>query len=135
MSENREDCGNNPCLFDVFRAEFIETEMWTDAEKVILLQTVQNSDVNRVLRKRLYQEFAMWNGTMTKPPTKHPVCVEKGVRALYPSEFYMGYKRTRNEPDTTAVDIENKKVRGVKWARQEDGTYKTEVDNTSNSLN
>ena len=41
MSKNCETCGNKPCLFDVFREEFIETEMWTDAEKVILpFQTV-----------------------------------------------------------------------------------------------
>ena len=133
MSKNCETCGNKPCLFDVFREEFIETEMWTDAEKGILHQTVPNSDVNRVLRKRLYREFAMWNGTMTKPPTKHPDCVEKGVRTLYSSKYYMGFKRSRNEPDTTAIDIEGKKVRGVKWVRKEGGTYDTEVDNTSNS--
>ena len=133
MSKNCETCGNKPCLFDVFREEFIETEMWTDAEKVILHQTVPNSDVNRVLRKRLYREFAMWNGTMTKPPTKLPDCVEKGVRTLYSSKYYMGFKRSRNEPDTTAINIEGKKVQGVKWVRKEGGTYDTEVDNTSNS--
>ena len=70
---------------------------------------------------------------MTKPPTKHPDCVEKGVRTLYSSKYYMGFKRSRNEPDTTAIDIEGKKVRGVKWVRKEGGTYDTEVDNTSNS--
>ena len=125
MSKNCETCGNKPCLFDVFREEFIETEMWTDAEKVILHQTVPNSDVNRVLRKRLYREFAMWNGTMTKPPTKLPDCVEKGVRTLYSSKYYMGFKRSRNEPDTTAIDVEGKKVQGVKWVRTEDGKYET----------
>ena len=125
MSENCEDCGNNPCLFDVFRAEFIETEMWTDAEKVILLNAVPNSDVNRVLRKRLYREFAMWNGTMTKPPTKHPDCVKKGVQILYLSKYYMGFKRSRNEPDTSAIDLEGKKVQGVKWVRTEYGKYET----------
>ena len=133
MSESCETCKNEPCLFDVFREEFIETEMWTDAEKVILLRSVPDSDVNRDFRKRLYREFAMWNGTMTKPPTKHPDCVEKGIRNLYPSKYFMGFKRTRNEPDTTAINIEGEKVRGVKWVRKEGGTYDTEVDKTSNS--
>ena len=133
MSQNCEICGNKPCLFDVFREEFIKTEMWTDTEKVILIQSVPNSDVNRALRKRLFREFAMWNGTMTKPPTKHPDCIKRGVRTLYLSKYYMGFKRSCNEPDTTASNIEGKKVRGVKWARKEDGTYETQIDNTSDS--
>ena len=133
MSANCDTCNNEPCLFEVFCEEFIETEMWTDMEKVIKIRCAQNTDVNRALRKRLFREFASWNGTMTKPRTKHPDCVKRGVRTLYPSEYYMGFKRTRNEPDATAIDIENKKVRGVKWERQEDGTYETEFVNTNDS--
>ena len=67
------------------------------------------------------------------PRTKHPDCVKKGVRALYSSKHYMGFKRTRNEADNTAVDIDGNKVQGVKWARKEYGNYETEVDNTSDS--
>ena len=109
MSETCETCKNEPCLFDVFREEFIKMEMWTDAKKVVKIRSAPNSDINRALRIRLFREFVMWNGTITKPPTKHPDCVKKGVRTLYPSKYYMGYKRTRNEPDTTTVDIEKKK--------------------------
>ena len=70
---------------------------------------------------------------MTKDRTKHPDCVEKGVRALYYSKYYMGFKRTRNEADSNAVHIDGNKVQGVKWVRKEDGNYETEVDNTSGS--
>ena len=45
----------------------------------------------------------------------------------------MGFKRTRNEVDIPAVDIDGNKVQGVKWERKEDGNYETEYDNTSNS--
>ena len=88
---------------------------------------VNNTDTNRNLRKPLFREFSMWNGTMTKPPTPHPTCVVKGVRLLYPSEQYMGFKRTRNEVDNTAVNINGKKIKGKKWVRTDEGSYKVEV--------
>ena len=132
MSETCDACHNEPYLFDVFRKKFIETEMWVDASKVIRINH-EFEDINRLLRKRLYREFAMWNGTMTKPRSKHPDCVEKCVNALYSSKHYMGFKRTRNEAENTAVDIYGNNVQGVKWARKEYVNYETEVDNTSDS--
>ena len=39
MSETCEACMNEPCLFDIFPAEFVETEMWTDAAKVAMNPT------------------------------------------------------------------------------------------------
>ena len=76
MSETCDTCHNEPCLFDVFRNEFIETEMWVDARKVICINH-EFEDINRLFRKCLYREFAVLDGIMTNPRTKHPDFVEK----------------------------------------------------------
>ena len=64
---------------------------------------------------------------MTKPPTPHPTCVVKGVRLLYPSEQYMGFKRTRNKVDNTALYINGKKIKGTEWVRNDEGNYETKL--------
>ena len=64
--------------------------------------------MNRALRKRLYRNFAYWNGILTKARTRHPVCVESGVRSLYKSDAYIGFKRNHDEIDNNALDIDGK---------------------------
>ena len=87
-------------------------------------------DHNRALRNRLFCNFAIWNGTMTTPPTPHPQCVLKGVRLLFSSRYYIGYKRIRDDPDNAAVNIDGDKAHGVKWIRTEDGKYEVVFDET-----
>lgn len=129
-----ETCKHAPCLFSRFLQEFIQTDAW-EAEKSLIEQTHGSSQqVARALRKRLYRNFAFWNGTMTKPPTKHPTCVEVGIRSLHPSKLYIGYKRKQDDVDNTAVDINNNKVSGAKWVRDEGGSYELEVDDKDNEV-
>ena len=130
MSEACASCKSDPCLFEEWREVFIATDAWNAQVDAVVDRAHRGSgnNVNRNLRKRLFREFAMWNGTMTKPPTPHPTCVVKGVRLLYPSSEYMGFKRTRNEVDNTAVDIDGEKLHGKKWVRTDDGRYEVEVE-------
>ena len=111
MSKNCKTCGNKLCLFNVFCKESIETEMWTDTEKVILLQTFPNSYVNCVLQKRLYQEFALWNGTMTKPPTKHPNCVKGGCKPSVCLNIIWGSRGVAINPIHPQLTLKAKKCR------------------------
>ena len=129
-----ETCGSDPCLFDIFREEFIETENWEVERDLIIGELGADDDHNRALRKRLFRNFAIWNGTMTKPPTPHPQCVLKGVRLLFSSRYYMGFKRTRDDPDNVAVDIDGEKVHCAKWIRTEDGKYEVHVDDTAQDI-
>lgn len=105
--------------------------MWVVAQVKRLRGNKESDDVNRLLRKLLYREFALWNGTLAGWRNKHPACVEKGIRELFPSKYYMGFKRIRNDPDNTAVDNYGKKVPGVKWAKKEEGKYESKFDKTS----
>ena len=124
-------CGSDPCLFDIFREEFIDTETWEADRDLIISKLGADNDCNRALQKYLFRNFAIWNGTMTRPPTPHPQCVLKGVRLLFSSRYYMGYKPTRDDPDNTAVNIDGDKAHGAKWIRTEDGKYKVVVDETA----
>ena len=63
---------------------------------------------------------------MTKPPTPHPKCVLKRVRMMFSSGYYMGFKRTRDEEDNTAVNIDGNKVNSAKWVKTEEGKYRVE---------
>ena len=76
----------------------------------------------------------MWNDTMTKASAKHPTCVECGIRLLHPSKSYIGYKRKRDEVDNTTVDINNSKVSGAKWVRDESGSYELELDDNDDQV-
>ena len=57
--------------------------------------------------------FARFNGAIGIRE-ENPPCVERGVRELAPSRFYMGFKRTRDDVDNCTVDINGNKVDGVK---------------------
>ena len=121
------ECDNKPCLFERFTREFVCTDAW-QAEKEDIESQAGDEDVNRALRKRLYRNFVYWNGALTKARTRLPVCVESGVRSLYKSDAYIGFKRTHEEIDNTALDIDGKKVPGAKWVRDDDGHYNLQVD-------
>ena len=72
--------------------------------------------------------FARFNGVFGIREKNSP-CVERGVRNLAPSPFYMGYKRTRDDADNCAVNVHGNKVDGVKWVRTKKGKYKMKLDN------
>ena len=40
----------------------------------------------------------------------------------------MGYKRTRDDEDNRAVDIDGNKIDGIKWVRTEAGKYELKSD-------
>ena len=119
MSEPCAQCDNQPCVFDEFREDFIETRAWSCLKDALLDDAcdVNNTDVHRNLRRRLYREFISMNGIATNRRIKLPNCVEKGIRSLYPSKVYMGFKRSYDDVDNEAVDINGGKVKGKKWVR------------------
>ena len=80
-------CKHAPCLFSRFMEEFVQTDAWEAEKSLIERNPGSRQHIVRALRKCLYRNFAMWNDTMTKPPTKHPTCVEFGIRSLHPSKL------------------------------------------------
>ena len=46
----------------------------------------------------------------------------------------MGFKRTRDDPDNVAVNINGEKVYFAKWIRTEDGKYEVHVDDTAQDI-
>ena len=124
-----EECASSPCLFDEFRTDYIETVSWTVQKDLVLGKIEEEGyDVNRALRKCLFGEFAKWRGTMTKAQTRHPRCVEKGVRKIYPSKYYMGFKHDRDKEDNNTIDIDGKKMETAKWVKTDNGKYNVEVE-------
>ena len=125
------ECASSPCLFDEFRTDYVETVSWAVQKDLVLGKIEEEGyDVNRALCKRLFGEFTKWRGTMTKPRTRHPTCVEKGVMKIYPSKYYMGFKRDRDKENNNAVDIDGKKVETAKWVKTDNGKYNVEVEDT-----
>ena len=129
MSEPCAQCDNQPCVFDEFREDFIETRAWSCLKDALLDDAcdANNTDVHRNLRRRLYREFISMNGIATNRRIKLPNCVEKGIRSLYPSKVYMGFKRSYDDIDNEAVDINGGKVKGKKWVRTDEGSYQVEA--------
>ena len=123
-----ETCKHAPCLFSRFMEEFIQTDAWEAEKSLIQSNPGSHQHIARALCKRLYRNFAIWNDTMTRPPTKHPNCVEFGICSLHPSKLYIGYKRKQDDVDNTAVDINNNKVSGATWVRDENGSYELDLD-------
>ena len=129
MSEPCAQCDNQPCVFDEFREDFIETRAWSCLKDALLndAHDRESTDVHRNLRRRLYREFISMNGIATNRRIKLPNCVEKGIRSLYPSKVYMGFKRSYDDIDNEAVDINGGKVKGKKWVRTDEGSYQVEA--------
>ena len=129
MSEPCAQCDNQPCVFDEFREDFIETRAWSCLKDALLndAHDRESTDVHRNLRRRLYREFISMNGIATNRRIKLPNCVEKGIRSLYPSKVYMGFKRSYDDVDNVAVDINGGKVKGKKWVRTDEGSYQVEA--------
>ena len=129
MSEPCAQCDNQPCVFDEFRENFIETRAWSCLKDALLndAHDRESTDVHRNLRRRLYREFISMNGIATNRRIKLPNCVEKGIRSLYPSKVYMGFKRSYDDVDNEAVDINGGKVKGKKWVRSDEGSYQVEA--------
>ena len=129
MSEPCAQCDNQPCVFDEFREDFIETRAWSCLKDALLndAHDRESTDVHRNLRRRLYREFISMNGITTNRRIKLPNCVEKGIRSLYPSKVYMGFKRSYDNIDNEAVDINGGKVKGKKWVRTDEGSYQVEA--------
>ena len=122
-------CDHDYCVFKEFRREFIETDTWRVERELIEGRIDPGNLRQRALRKKLYMSFARFNGAIGVRE-KCPDCVERGIRELLPSPFYMGYKRTRDDPDNAAVNIDGKKIDNVKWVKTEAGKYKAE-ENTN----
>ena len=101
-------CNRDYCVFKVFRADFIETDAWRVERELIESRINPGNLRQRALRKKLYMSFACFNGAI-RVRQKCPDCVERGIRELSPSPFYMGYKRTRDDPDNLTVHIDGKK--------------------------
>ena len=116
-------CDNQPCLFELFMVEFVCNDAWNAERLIVESETSNGEDINRFIRKRLYRNFAIWNGTI-KYRKRFPSCVEAGVRNMYSSDVYMGFKRTHDEVDTSAIDIKGNKLHGVKWVKTDEGKYK-----------
>ena len=129
MSEPCAQCDNQPCVFDEFREDFIETRAWSCLKDALLndAHDRESTDVHCNLRRRLYREFISMNGIATNRRIKLPNCVEKGIRSLYPSKVYMGFKRSYDDVDNEAVDINGGKVKGKKWVRTDEGSYQVEA--------
>ena len=129
MSEPCAQCDNQPCVFDEFRENFIETRAWSCLKDALLndAHDRESTDVHRNLRRRLYREFISMNGIATNRRIKLPNCVEKGIRSLYPSKVYMGFKRSYDDVDNVAVDMNGEKVKGKKWIRTDEGSYEVEI--------
>ena len=129
MSEPCAQCDNQPCVFDEFREDFIETRAWSCLKDALLndAHDRKSTDVHCNLRRRLYREFSSMNGIATNRRIKLPNCVEKGIRSLYPSKVYMGFKRSYDNVDNVAVDMNGEKVKGKKWIRTDEGSYEVEV--------
>ena len=122
-----DECEQLRCLFDAFQEDFIGTESWA-TERALVESKINPGDLRqRALRKKLFMSFARFNGTIGFRE-KIPLCVERGVRKLFPSPFYMGFKRTRDDADNCAVDINGNKVDGIKWVQTETGKYKLQCD-------
>ena len=129
MSEPCAQCDNQPCVFDEFREDFIETRAWSCLKDALLndAHDRESTDVHCNLRRRLYREFISMNGIATNRRIKLPNCVEKGIRSLYPSKVYMGFKRSYDNVENEAVDINGGKVKGKKWVRTDEGSYQVEA--------
>ena len=65
----------------------------------------------------------------------HPSCVESCVRKLFPSPFYMGFKRKRKEVDNDAVDSNSNKIEGVKWIKTEGRSRNKKGDEVEKLIN
>ena len=105
----------------------METESWTVERELIESRINPGNLRQRALRKKLFMSFARFNGAIGIRD-ENPPCVERGVRELAPSCFYMGFKRTRNDADNRAVNINGNKIDGIKWVRTEAGKYKLKSD-------
>ena len=116
-------CDCKPCLFVDFEREFLSTESWSIERDNITSALVVGCDINRTLCKKLYRNFAIWNHTMTQPPTKHPACVERKIKELFKSKCFMGYKRKRNEDDNRAITIDGDRIENRKWVQTRSGKY------------
>ena len=125
-----DECKDVPCCFKIFREEFIETASWTGERELIESNIDPGNLRQRALRKKLFMSFARFNGAIGLRE-KLPSCVEKGVRELFPSPYYMGFKRTRDDADNSAVDITGEKLDGVKWVRTDTGKYEVKLDNAA----
>ena len=116
------ECDREECIFDEFRKDFIETESWRVERELIESRLEAGNLRQRALRKTLFVSFWRFNG-IAGNREKHPACVVRGVRELFSSPFYMGFKRTRNDLDNCAIDIDGNKIKKVKWVKTEEGRY------------
>ena len=116
-------CDCEPCLFVDFERKFISTESWSVECDNITSALEVDSNINRPLHKNLYHNFAIWNHTMTHPPTKHPARVAWKIKEMFPSKCFMGYKRKRNEEDNRAITIDGDRIEGRKWVQSSTGKY------------
>ena len=72
---------NGKLHFFAFVKEFMLSKGW-DVEKLILVEE-SSPDVNRILRIRLYRNFAFWFGNRWCR-TQLPSCVTEGIRKKNP---------------------------------------------------
>ena len=77
---------------------------WTGDQELIKGRVEPVNLRQRTLHKKLFMSFARFNGAIGIRE-KDPPCVERGVRELFPSPFYMGFKRTRDDADNSVVDM------------------------------
>ena len=122
-----DECEHRPCLFEAFREGFIATESWMAKRDLIKSRIKPGNLCQRALRKKLFTSFTRFNCAVGNRE-KNPSCVETGIRKLVPSSFYMGFKRTRDNKDNHAVDINGNKVDGAKWVRTETGKYELKLE-------
>ena len=118
MSEGNEGpkfcakCKMENCIFLAFVEEFMLSKAW-DVKKLILVEE-SSPDVNRILRKRLYHNFAFWFGNRGCR-TQLPSCVTEGIRKKYPSTVFMGYKAKRDTVDNRAETLVGEKICNMRW--------------------
>ena len=122
-----DECEHERCLFDEFCSNFIETALWKVERELIESRVEAGNLRQRALRKKLFMCFARFNGVVGNRE-EHPPCVVTGIRKLIPSPFFMGYKRTRDDTDNRAVDVNGNKVDGMKWVKTATGKYELKIE-------
>ena len=85
------------------------------------------TDVHHNLHRHLYCKLISINGIATNCHIKLPTWIKKGIITLYPRKVYMGFKRSYNNVNNKSININREKIKGKKWVRTGEGSYKVEV--------